>query len=260
VLDPSNEKAKPPTPDGTFRFRWLPEKIDEGVGWIVVGLFFKCCLADNLAGYFNGSSSTNPYLIWQANLNLRLRIYYDFAGYSLVALGVARCLGINLTLNFRESILFEPVPPNSGTLARHAEQLVSRLRIIPMGGGRVKWVGIQRAIVLSCRAPGMVRDGTSSSGEHFTAFPDRQPVGWQTQCPTLAGLGAYDARQLLRLDELLRTAHRHAASEIESVTDAYDYNGRSPARGGTALASGTGSRWEEFLLLTALTLWRMVLG
>ena len=29
------------------------------------------------------------------------RIYFDFCGYSLMALGVAQCLGIRLTLNFR---------------------------------------------------------------------------------------------------------------------------------------------------------------
>ncbi len=84
-----------------FRFLWRAEGINEGATWIVVGLFFKCCLADNLAKYFDGSSVTNPYLIWKANLIFGLRIYYDFAGYSLVALGLARCLGVRLTLNFR---------------------------------------------------------------------------------------------------------------------------------------------------------------
>ncbi|HEY5910188.1 MAG TPA: hypothetical protein VJA21_06240, partial [Verrucomicrobiae bacterium] len=47
-----------------FRWRWLPDKIDEGAGWIAVGLFFKCCLANNLARYSDYGSLTNPYLVW----------------------------------------------------------------------------------------------------------------------------------------------------------------------------------------------------
>ena len=83
-----------------FRFAWNPANINDGVSWIVVGLFFKCCLADNLANYFNGSLATNAFVIWTDNVLFGLRIYYDFAGYSLIALGLARCLGIKLTLNF----------------------------------------------------------------------------------------------------------------------------------------------------------------
>src|SRR5207249_6177234 len=41
-----------------FRFRWSAQHLDEGVSWIAVGLFFKLCLADNLAAFFDGSSTT----------------------------------------------------------------------------------------------------------------------------------------------------------------------------------------------------------
>jgi alginate O-acetyltransferase complex protein AlgI len=84
----------------TFRFRWDPSAIDSGAPWIVIGLFFKVCLADNLAVHFDPRSVDNPFLIWLNNIIFGFRIYYDFAGYSFIALGVARCLGIRLTLNF----------------------------------------------------------------------------------------------------------------------------------------------------------------
>jgi D-alanyl-lipoteichoic acid acyltransferase DltB (MBOAT superfamily) len=83
-----------------FRFRWDPKAVDEGAAWIVIGLFFKVCLADNLAVHFDPRSTDNPFLIWLNNIIFGFRIYYDFAGYSFIALGVARCLGIGLTLNF----------------------------------------------------------------------------------------------------------------------------------------------------------------
>ena len=83
-----------------FRLRWSAADIDAGFRWMALGLFFKCALADNLAGQFHRGPSTNAYQIWLANGIFGLRIYYDFAGYSLIAVGIARCLGIRLSLNF----------------------------------------------------------------------------------------------------------------------------------------------------------------
>ena len=83
-----------------FRFRWDPKAVDEGAAWIVIGLFFKVCLADNLAVHFDPRPTDNPFLIWLNNIIFGFRIYYDFAGYSFIALGIARCLGVSLTLNF----------------------------------------------------------------------------------------------------------------------------------------------------------------
>ncbi len=124
-----------------FRFRWDPAALNEGAVWIALGLFFKCCLADNLAIYFDGTSTSNPFAIWLANLLFGLRIYYDFAGYSLVAVGLARCLGIGLTLNF-----LSPYCSNSivefwrrwhVTLSQWFRDYV----YVPMGGGRTeRWM------------------------------------------------------------------------------------------------------------------------
>jgi D-alanyl-lipoteichoic acid acyltransferase DltB (MBOAT superfamily) len=126
----------------SFRLRWLPEQINNGAAWIVVGFFFKLCLADNLAGYFEPSSTTNPYLVWQANILFGLRIYYDFAGYSLIAVGIAHCLGIRLTLNF----LSPYSSANIGEFWRRWHVTLSQwfrdYLYVPLGGGRVRyWAG-----------------------------------------------------------------------------------------------------------------------
>lgn len=121
-----------------FRFRWLPRDIDEGAGWIVLGLFFKCCLADNLAAYFNRSLADNAYQVWLANGLFGLRIYYDFAGYSLVAVGIARCLGVRLTLNFTSPYC----STNIGEFWRRWHITLSQwfrdYLYVPLGGGRVR--------------------------------------------------------------------------------------------------------------------------
>ncbi len=121
-----------------FRFRWDPAAIDAGAPWIVLGLFFKVCLADNLAMHFDPRSVDNPFAIWLNNLIFGLRIYYDFAGYSFVALGIARCFGIRLTLNF-----------TSPYVAHDAQEFWRRWHItlstwfrdylyLPLGGSRTK--------------------------------------------------------------------------------------------------------------------------
>ena len=122
-----------------FRFTWNAPAINAGVSWIVIGFYFKCCLADNLADLFRPDSVSNAYVIWINNVLFGLRIYYDFAGYSLIALGVARCLGVRLTLNFES-----PYCSTSSTefWRRWHITLSQWFRdyvYFPLGGGRVPW-------------------------------------------------------------------------------------------------------------------------
>ncbi len=122
-----------------FGFSWQPGNLDEGATWIVTGLFFKCCLADNLASYFSPVSATNAYLIWLANLLFGLRIYYDFAGYSLIAIGLARCLGIRLTLNFASPYSSTSIIEFWRRWHITLSQWFRDYLYIPLGGGRVGW-------------------------------------------------------------------------------------------------------------------------
>lgn len=127
----------------TFRFRWLPAEIDRGASWIVVGLLFKLMIANNVAQLMQPllSSDQNPFTIWAANILFGLRIYFDFAGYSLIALGLGHVFGIRLTLNF-----------SSPYVALNIQEFWRRWHIslsnwfrdyvyIPLGGGRSsRWV------------------------------------------------------------------------------------------------------------------------
>ncbi len=127
-----------------FRFRWSREAIDEGATWIVLGLFFKLVLADNFAIAFNSveylaDAQLNVYHIWAANLLFGLRIYYDFAGYSLVALGLARCLGIRLTLNFASPYCATSCAEFWRRWHITLSQWFRDYLYIPSGGGRVRW-------------------------------------------------------------------------------------------------------------------------
>ncbi len=74
---------------------------EQGLPYIILGLFFKMFLADNIAqGISHGYIGNNALQVWTNNVCFGFRIYFDFAGYGLTAYGIAKCLGINITLNF----------------------------------------------------------------------------------------------------------------------------------------------------------------
>jgi D-alanyl-lipoteichoic acid acyltransferase DltB (MBOAT superfamily) len=88
-----------------FRFKFTLENFYEGFRWLSLGMFFKFVLADNIAPYIDltnidESWVNNAWFVWFHAFLFTLRIYFDFAGYSFVALGLARILGIRLTVNF----------------------------------------------------------------------------------------------------------------------------------------------------------------
>ncbi len=132
-----------------FKFHWDAAAVNEGVSWLTVGLFFKMCLADNLARWMPPflASTENPFSIWLCNLLFGLRIYYDFAGYSLVAYGVGRCLGVRLTLNFLSPYCSTDIQEFwrrwHVTLSNWFRDYV----YIPLGGGRVAWWSANVAVV-----------------------------------------------------------------------------------------------------------------
>jgi len=78
-----------------------------GISFITIGLFKKVVLADNISPYadtlFNAAASgTNPGFAdaWIGCTAFALQIYFDFSGYSDMALGLAALFGIRLPVNF----------------------------------------------------------------------------------------------------------------------------------------------------------------
>lgn len=84
-----------------WRCSFSSSSLAAGIPYIILGLFFKLSLADNLAmGMHIGYAGDNAFQVWVNNIAFGLRIYFDFAGYGLSAYGVAKCLGVNITMNF----------------------------------------------------------------------------------------------------------------------------------------------------------------
>ena len=79
-----------------------------GLAIFAAGLFKKVIIADNLAQFVSpvfahldaGGGVTTPWA-WLAALAYTLQIYFDFSGYSDMAIGLALLFGIRLPVNFR---------------------------------------------------------------------------------------------------------------------------------------------------------------
>jgi D-alanyl-lipoteichoic acid acyltransferase DltB (MBOAT superfamily) len=79
-----------------------------GLAIFAAGLFKKVVVADNLAQFVSpvfahldaGGGVTTPWA-WLATLAYSLQIYFDFSGYSDMAIGLALLFGIRLPVNFR---------------------------------------------------------------------------------------------------------------------------------------------------------------
>jgi len=78
---------------------------NEGVLQIVVGLFRKIVIADSLAKYvdmaFGNPEIYNSSTLILATVFYAFQIYYDFSGYSDIAIGTAKLFGFSLLQNFR---------------------------------------------------------------------------------------------------------------------------------------------------------------
>lgn len=91
--------------------RFEKDNIAVGVTLFAFGLFEKVFLADSIAFfvtplYDKAASGSSTALIpaWVAAIGFTLQIYFDFAGYTDMALGAARLFGIKLPPNFNSPL------------------------------------------------------------------------------------------------------------------------------------------------------------
>jgi D-alanyl-lipoteichoic acid acyltransferase DltB (MBOAT superfamily) len=78
-----------------------------GLSIFAIGLFKKTVLADGIAPYANtvfaqaeAGESISMFVAWGGALAYTFQLYFDFSGYSDMAIGIARLFGIVLPLNF----------------------------------------------------------------------------------------------------------------------------------------------------------------
>jgi alginate O-acetyltransferase complex protein AlgI len=112
-----------------------------GLKMMLWGYFMKLCVADRCGAYvdavFGNLSGNNGTTYLLAAVSYTIQIYCDFAGYSLIAIGAARMMGIRLMENFRRPYFSRSVKE---FWSRWHISLSTWLRdyvYIPLGGNRV---------------------------------------------------------------------------------------------------------------------------
>jgi D-alanyl-lipoteichoic acid acyltransferase DltB (MBOAT superfamily) len=93
------------------RFSW--ENLRSGFGLALWGAFKKLVIADTLAPYidkvFVHHDPVGP-LVWAASTGFMIQLYADFSGYTDLARGISRMLGVHLVKNFDEPYLATTTP------------------------------------------------------------------------------------------------------------------------------------------------------
>jgi D-alanyl-lipoteichoic acid acyltransferase DltB (MBOAT superfamily) len=133
-----------------------------GLSIFVVGLAKKTLIADNLAGFVApgfsaaGTGEAVPFAVaWLSVLSYTFQIYFDFSGYSDMAIGLAHIFGFKLPVNF-----YSPYQATSIidfwrrwhiTLSRFLRQYV----YIPLGGNRHGPVRRYRNLLLTMLIGGL---------------------------------------------------------------------------------------------------------
>ena len=116
------------------------EQGKQGLKYLLWGMFIKLVLADRLglfvdtvyANYVHYSGAT----CFVASVFYTLQIYCDFAGYSLMAIGIARTLGFNLIDNFRRPYLATSITDFWKRWHISLTRWLTRQVYIPLGGSR----------------------------------------------------------------------------------------------------------------------------
>jgi alginate O-acetyltransferase complex protein AlgI len=176
-----------------------------GTTFIVLGLLQKTLLADPLAAavdpvYAMAQSGPPPLgLSWMA-LAFAFQVFFDFAGYSDVAIGLALIFGIELPRNFdapfRATSMLEFWQRWHMTLARFLRDYVftplSRLRI---GGTRHRITRLLAALLLTMALCGLWH----GAGWHYVVWGTLQGVGlvvaavWRTKLPSVPAVVGWAA-------------------------------------------------------------------
>ena len=114
--------------------------IGAGLNLFLIGLFKKVLLADNLGKFFSavtGLTAMSAGTAWLGMIFYSFQLYYDFSGYSDMAIGLARVFGFSFAPNFRYPYLSKNV---SEFWRRWHISLGAWFReyvYIPLGGNRV---------------------------------------------------------------------------------------------------------------------------
>ncbi len=115
------------------------EFVSEGLYRILTGLGKKVIIADNMAlftGPLASPSAAGGADMWVAVYAFAIKIFFDFAGYSDIAIGSARLLGITVPENFNQPYLSQNIASFWNRWHMSLSSWIRDYLYIPLGGNR----------------------------------------------------------------------------------------------------------------------------
>ena len=128
-------------------------KAASGLKFLLWGMFLKVVVADRLGIFVNTVYENYQFYsgidCFIASVFYSIQIYGDFAGYSLMALGIAKCLGIDLINNFERPYLATSITSFWKRWHISLTQWLTRQIYIPLGGSRTSKIKTYRNILIT---------------------------------------------------------------------------------------------------------------
>lgn len=155
-----HHKEMMPQFDEEKNYRPQAENIAIGLTIFAIGLAKKVLIADNLAGYTSPvfqpqTSDPSLFIAWGGVLAYTFQLYFDFSGYSDMAIGLSRLFGVRLPLNFaspyKATNIVEFWRRWHMTLSRFLRDYL----YIPLGGNRCGKIRQQANLLLTMLLGGL---------------------------------------------------------------------------------------------------------
>jgi D-alanyl-lipoteichoic acid acyltransferase DltB (MBOAT superfamily) len=121
-------------------FVFAPDNVARGLFIFAIGLFKKVMLADTMSPWvapiFDGASTVGFADAWGGTLAFALQLYFDFSGYSDMAVGLALMLNVALPENFDSPYQARSIIDFWRRWHMTLSNFLRDYLYIPLGGGR----------------------------------------------------------------------------------------------------------------------------
>ncbi len=136
------ERAKDLIPQvNKLKHTFNQENLKIGLTYIIWGLFQKVAVADNISilvdKVYENPMNANSGLLIFTSLLFSIQIYTDFAGYSNMAIGIAKLFDYNLIINFNSPYISSSITSFWKKWHISLSNWVKDYIYIPLGGNRV---------------------------------------------------------------------------------------------------------------------------
>lgn len=153
------ERAKNLIPQFHEKHQFNSGQMITGIKLMLWGYFMKLCVAQNVSTYvdavFENLSMHNGNSILLASIFFTFQIFSDFGGYSLIAIGAARCMGFTLMQNFRQPYLSSSIRDFWRNWHISLSTWFADYLYIPMGGSRCSKVKHKRNLFITFLVSGL---------------------------------------------------------------------------------------------------------